>query len=189
MQQPFSQPGGSYGNTPYAAPPPKRGFNFVTCCLGCFGLAVVVAIVAGVLIANKVKNAAGPPITSATYRQEFATVDVPIYPGLTLDETMTNSMRFGSGFVGLVPKAGLKLRMMWFHSPHGVNVIGPWYKARLVPQGWRVAGTTSSERGSSWQFEKGDTSFMISDNGRQQGFIMVMVGHGMNARNGMHVNP
>jgi hypothetical protein len=178
MQQPFSSPGGSYGNSQYAAPPPKRGFSWLTCCLGCLGQAIVVAIILGVIVAAKVKKAAGPPITAATYRQEFP-AGVPIYPGFTLDEAMTNGMRFGGGFVGLVPKSGLKLRMMAFKSTKGVNVIGPWYKAKLVPQGWKVTGTSTREEQSSWQFEKDDTSFIVSDNGKQQGFIMVMIGHGM----------
>ena len=188
MQQPFNQPGGSQGNAPYAAPPPKRGFNWLFCCLGCLGLGVIIVVILGLVAANKMKQASGPPITAATYRQEFP-AGVPIYPGLTFDEQTTAPMRYAGGAFGLVPKSGVKMRMMAFKSTQGVDVIGPWYKAQLTPKGWRVAGTSTSERASSWQFEKDNTTFMISDNGRKQGFIMVMVSHGLRSRNGVKFNP
>lgn len=188
MQQPFNQPGGSYGNAPYAAPPPKRGFNWLFCCLGCLGLGVVIAVILGIVIAAKVKQAAGPPITAATYRSEFP-AGVPVYPGLTFDEQTTATMHYAGGAFGMVPKAGLSMRMMAFKSAKGVDVIGPWYKERLIPQGWKVTGTSMRQSQSGWQFEKGDTSLMISDSGRNAGTVTIMVAHGFNSRGGTRFNP
>lgn len=176
MQQPFNQPGGSYGNSPYAVPAPRRGFNWLACCLGCVGIAVIAAIIVGTLIFARVKKAAGPPITAATYKSEFP-AGVPIYPGLKFDEAMSAPMRYAGGAVGLIPQAGgVKMRMMVFRSPKPASIVGAWYKKQLVPKGWTIAGAPSAE---SWQFEKGNDLLLVSEMNQQQGAIMIGVGRNL----------
>lgn len=193
MQQPFSQPGGSYGNAPYAAPPQKRGFNWLTCCLGCLGILVIIAIVIGVYVARnapawraRLEKAAGPPITASNYRAEFP-AGVPVYPGLTLNQTATTAVRMGSGIVAFVPKAkGASLRLMAFQSPKGIDVVGPWYKGKLTPQGWSYK--INQRKGTSWEFLKGDTTFFVSETENQRGMIVIGVGKGLHDAN-VHFNP
>ncbi|HEY3412592.1 MAG TPA: hypothetical protein VGM51_05960 [Armatimonadota bacterium] len=188
MQQPFNQPGGSYGNAPYAAPPPRRGFNWLTCCLGCFGLAVILAIAMGALFYAKLSKSAGPAITTANYQAEFP-AGVPIFPGLTFDEQMTAPLRYAGGAVGFIPNAhGARMRMMVFRSPKPASVVGAWYKSKLVPKGW---STMASGNPSSWQFEKGDEMMLVSDANQQQQAVMIAFGKGLPAKSHtrIQVNP
>jgi hypothetical protein len=195
MQQPFNQPGGSYGNAPYAAPPPpKRGFNWLTCCLGCLGIAVVLAIIIYVFVAknapawkDRLERASGPAITAANYKSEFPP-DVPVYPGLVLDATTTKAMRIAGGFVPFIPKArGAKLRLMAFHSAKGIDVLGPWYKGKLAPKGW--SSKVTHNNGTQWGFAKGERTFFVHENDKQPGMLVFGVGTGLPKDGSVKINP
>lgn len=144
-QPPFGQPPG--GPPPYA-PPPRRGPGPLMYCLGCMGVAAVVAV-AIVLFGYFSVRKAMTPITAANV-QSMLPPGVPLYPGFSpVLEKQSRS-------INLPSKAGAhRLVALAFNTRDDMSVIGPWYQARLAPAGW--VGGVSPTYPDVYQFKKGDT--------------------------------
>jgi hypothetical protein len=158
MQQPPTPPpdgpGAPYAESPYIAPPPTRtGPGFMMYCLGCMGVVAVIVIIGIVFMVTQVKKAMGP-ITAANV-QSVLPPGVPIYPGFTLVEQQSRSVR--------LPSKGSATRAAFlsFRTGADMSAIGPWYKKQLVPQGW-VGGASPTDP-NSYQFKKGNTMITMQE--------------------------
>jgi len=160
-----------YGQPPYAAPPPPRATSPWMYCLGCMGVVAIAAIIGIVLMVNRIQKAIGPPITAATVQQALPP-GVPLYPGATVMEDRSRSVE--------LPSQGVARRMtsVTFQTRDDMSVIGPWYEARLKPQGW-VGGVSATDP-SVYQFKKASTVMSLQarpgENGQNLLSMSVMEG-------------
>jgi hypothetical protein len=122
-------------------------------CLGCMGVVAVIVIIGIVFVASQVKKAMGP-ITTANV-QSVMPAGVPIYPGFTLVEQQSRSVRLPS------KGAATRAAFLSFRTGAEMSAIGPWYKKQLTPQGW-IGGASPTDP-NQYQFKKGNTMITMQE--------------------------
>lgn len=151
----------------YAAPKPVFGRGCLFALLGCLGVTFAAIVVMGVLIAPRIKEAArGEKVLASTLRT-YLPADIPLYPGLSLNEQQTNSawmaLRLARSFA---KDAGDRPpRQFIFTAPVEAETVIKWYQAELPKSGWKGARRDENIAGvmriKMAMFRKGERVLML----------------------------
>jgi hypothetical protein len=151
----------------YAPPKPVFGKACLFSFLGCLGVSFLAAVIGAILIAPRIKQAAKGEVVTAKSLRVYLPEDVPLYPGMTLNEQQTNSawmaLRVAQSFD---KKAmGKPPRQFVFTSPNKGPDVLKWYVTQMPRKGWtgginrqNVAGVLKMEMAV---FRKGGRGVML----------------------------
>lgn len=151
----------------YAAPKPVFGRGCLFALLGCLGVSLLAVLAMAVLVAPRIKEAAkGEKVLSSTLRT-YLPSDIPLYPGLSLNEQQTNSawmalrliQSFGKDIKDRPP------RQFVFTAPVEAATVITWYQTEMPKAGWKGARRDENLGGlmriKMAMFRKGERVLML----------------------------
>jgi hypothetical protein len=126
---------------------------------------VVVVMMVGNRVQQVMKNA--PPVTAQSARQEIGT-DVPLYPGATFDQSMTQSSKVGvevtKGILG-DKIAATAPRMAVYSTSDSADAVYAYYDKELPKKGWTPVNAGSAGLSRQSMYRKGNDMLIVQCQG------------------------